>query len=238
MLIDLHAHSSGISRCCRIPYEQVLEQTLDNGMDGIILTNHYQKSYFKDGSLDEFVEKYIYEFVAAEQYGKVIGCRVFFGIEVTMELYPNVHMLIYGLGPDFLRRYPNLFDCSQKELYELVKSNNGVMVQAHPFRNGTTVLDTDFLDGIEINCHPLYKNSFSDEILRIAKENSLIVTCGGDFHADTYRPKCGMYLPDEIKDNSGLRSYLLSSTEKKLCVQEPNQDKSIIISTKKTRPPI
>lgn len=232
MLIDLHAHSSEISRCCRIPYKQVLEQTLDNSMDGIILTNHYQKSYFKDGSLDEFLEKYIYEFVAAEQYGKVIGCRVFFGIEVTMELYPNVHMLIYGLEPDFLRRYPLLFDYSQKELYELVKSNNGVMIQAHPFRNGTTVLDTEFLDGIEINCHPLYKNSFSDEILRIAKEKGLIVTCGGDFHADTYRPKCGMYLPDEIKDNNGLRSYLLSSTEKLLCIQEPNQDKSIIISIK------
>ena len=230
MLIDLHAHSSGISHCCRIPYKQVLEQTLDNGMDGIILTNHYQKSYFKDGSLDEFLEEYIYEFVTAEKYGNEIGCRVFFGIEVTMELYPKVHILIYGLEPDFLRKHPNLFDCSQKELYELVKSNNGVMVQAHPFRNGTTVLDTEFLDGIEINCHPLYKNSFSDEILRIAKEKGLIVTCGGDFHADTYRPKCGMYLPDEIKDNNGLRSYLLSSTEKLLCIQEPNQDKSIIIS--------
>lgn len=230
MLIDLHAHSSGISHCCRISYKQVLEQTLDNGMDGIILTNHYQKSYFKDGSLDEFVEEYIYEFFTAEKYGNEIGCRVFFGIEVTMELYPKVHILIYGLEPDFLRKHPNLFDCSQKELYELVKSNNGVMVQAHPFRNGTTVLDTEFLDGIEINCHPLYKNSFSDEILRIARENGLIVTCGGDFHADTYRPKCGMYLPEYVKNNNDLRSYLLSTTEKLLCIQEPNQDKSIIIS--------
>ena len=45
MLIDLHAHTSGISRCCRIPIPEVLRQTLDNGMDGIVLTDHYQKSY-------------------------------------------------------------------------------------------------------------------------------------------------------------------------------------------------
>lgn len=229
MLIDLHAHSAGISKCCRVPFEQILKTASENGINGIALTNHYQKSYIGDGSLDEFVEKYISEFYAAEQYGKEIGCRVFFGIEVTMELYPNVHILLYGLTPDFLKEYPRLFDYSQKDLYELVKSNNGIMVQAHPFRNGTTVLDTDFLDGIEINCHPLYKNSYSDEILRIAKENSLIVTCGGDYHADTYRPKCGVFIPDDTYGHSALCSYLLSAEEKKLCIQEPNNDVCSII---------
>lgn len=232
MLIDLHAHSSGISRCCRIPFDQVLKQTLVSGMDGIILTNHYQKSYIQDGRADEFAENYIAEFYTAEQYGKEIGCKVFFGIEVTVELYPNVHMLIYGVEPEFLRKHPCIFDCTQKELYELVKSDDGILIQAHPFRNGTTVLDTDYLDGVEINCHPLYGNSYSKELLDIAEKDHLIVTCGGDFHADTYRPKCGMLLPDGIKDHNDLRSYLLSPEEKKLCIQEPNCDTYTIISIK------
>lgn len=228
MLIDLHAHSSGISRCCQIPFEQVLKQTLDNGMNGIVLTNHYQKSYVGDDCLDNFVENYITEFFSAEQYGKKIGCKVYFGIELTTELYPNVHMLIYGVGPEFLRKHPYLFDLTQKELYKLVKSNNGILVQAHPFRNGTTVLDTEYMDGVEINCHPLYGKSYAEKLLCIAKDNHLIVTCGGDFHADTYRPKCGMFLPNHIKNHNDLCSYLLSPDEKKLCVQEPN---STICST-------
>ena len=38
MLIDLHAHSSGISRCCKIPAPKVLEVSRDLGLDGIVLT--------------------------------------------------------------------------------------------------------------------------------------------------------------------------------------------------------
>lgn len=232
MLIDLHAHSSGISKCCRIPFEKVLNTALEKGMDGIVLTNHYQKSYIQNETAGAFAERYISEFSAAEQYGREIGCRVFFGIEVTMELYPGVHILLYGLTPDFLRKYPQLFDCTQKELYELVKTNNGVMVQAHPFRGGTTVLDTDFLDGVEINCHPLYGNSFSGELLEIAEKDRLIVTCGGDFHADTYRPICGMFLPDGTEDHRDMGLWLLSREEKKLCIHEPNTDRHTVISVK------
>ena len=224
MLINFHAHSSGISRCCRIHFEEVLNQTLDNGMDGIVLTNHYQKSYVTDDCLHDFVEKYIAEFLAAEQYGKTIGCKVFFGIEVTPELYPQVHMLIYGVSPEFLRKHPRLFDYTQKELHDLVKSNNGILVQAHPFRNGATVLEAKYIDGVEINCHPLYGNSYSNELLHIAKENHLIVTCGGDYHADTCRPKCGIFLPSIIQDSHDLCSYLLSTSKKEICIQEPNSD--------------
>ena len=232
MLIDLHAHSSGISKCCKIPYDKVLTQAISGGIDGIVLTNHYQKSYIKDISIDEFIKNYISEFYAAEQYGKQKGCKVLFGIEVTMELYKNVHMLIYGVSPDFLRKNPFLFDCTQKELYELVKANNGVLIQAHPFRNGSTVLDTDFLDGVEINCHPKYSKSYAEELLKIAQKNHLILTCGGDYHADTYRPKCGMFIPNKVKDNNDLRAFLLSDAEKELLIQEPNSDVCFTIHTK------
>ena len=222
MLVDLHGHTKGISKCCRIPYQQVLETALEYGMDGIALTNHYQKSYVIDGDINGFVEKYIAEFYVTEEYGRKIGCKVFFGIELTTARYPNVHMLIYGVDPDFLRIHPWLFDLSQEELYQLVKANNGILIQAHPFRNGATVLDPRFMDGVEINCHPLYGKSYAQELLAIAKEHSFIVTCGGDFHADTYRPKCGMVLPENIKDHHDLCAYLLSPDAKTLCIQEPN----------------
>lgn len=221
MLIDLHAHSSGISKCCGIPYERVLEEALSVGIDGIALTNHYQKSYIENGNAAEFAEKYIDEFYKARKYGEKIGCRALFGIEMTMEQYPKVHMLIYGVAPELLLKYPTLFDCTQEELYKTVKAYNGLLIQAHPFRNGTTVLNTDFLDGVEINCHPLYKKSYACELTEIAKRNGLILTCGGDYHADTYRPKCGMLLSENVKNSSDLRVFLLSDKEKTLCVQEP-----------------
>jgi len=232
MLIDLHAHSSGISQCCRIPYAEVLKQALDNGMDGIVLTNHYQKSYLEDGDADAFAQKYIAEFYAAEQCGRQIGCRVFFGIEVTTELYPKVHMLVYGVDPEFLLEHPCVFDYTQKELYELVHAHNGILVQAHPFRYGEHLLDPALMDGVEINCHPLYGNSYSERVLQIAEDHQLIVTCGGDYHADTYRPKCGMFLPDACRDHHDLKAYLQSTQEKALCIQEPNTDEHIRLPLK------
>ena len=222
MLIDLHAHSSGISRCCKIPYCQVLAQALDFGMNGIVLTNHYQESYMRGNDADDLAERYIEEFYKTQRYGEEIGCKVFFGIEVTPVWHPDVHLLVYGVGPEFLRTHPRLFDYSLEELYRLVKDHRGVLVQAHPFRNGTTVMDTAYLDGVEINCHPLYGKSYSQELLEIAKEKKLLVTCGGDYHADTYRPKCGMFLPDDLADHNDFRDYLLSPEQKKLCIQEPN----------------
>ncbi len=228
MLIDLHAHSSAISLCCQIPAREVINVALEKGIDGIVLTNHYQKSYIEDGTASDFAERYIEEFYSAESYGRELGCKVFFGIEVSMELYTSVHMLVYGVKPDFLREYPTLFDCTQKELYALVKSAGGILIQAHPYRNGTTVLDTDFLDGVEINCHPIYGKSYSEELFEVANKHDLILTCGGDYHADTYRPKCGMYIPDDIGDTFALASYLSSDGEKTLCIQEPNTEETVV----------
>ena len=56
MLIDMHAHTSGISTCCRIPAPDVIKAALDAGLDGIVLTNHYQRSYVKDGDAAAFAK--------------------------------------------------------------------------------------------------------------------------------------------------------------------------------------
>ena len=83
------------------------------------------------------------------------------------------------------------------------------MIQAHPFRKGIDVLlDLKYLDGVEANCHPLYDATHVNKLTSIAKNNNLLLTCGGDFHNDTHRPKCGVYLNDDLKDTSEIVSYL------------------------------
>ena len=235
MLIDLHAHSSGISRCCQIPAEEVLKTAKEYGIDGIVLTNHYQKSYLQNDDADAFAKAYVEEFHYTEKIAEELGMKVFFGVEVTTELYKNVHMLGYGVSEKFVLENPRVFELNQEELYKLVKVYGGVLVQAHPFRNGCTVLDTAYLDGVEINCHPLYGNSYQKELMEIAAENKLLLTCGGDYHADTYRAHCGMYLPDDIGNNNELRDYLLDTKEVKLCIHEPNEETSADVSVDLTR---
>jgi histidinol phosphatase-like PHP family hydrolase len=122
MLIDMHAHSSGISRCCRIPYDEVIRRALDVGLDGIVLTNHYQKNYVLDGDAAAFAKKYTDEFRSAKAYGDAVGCKVFFGAEVTMEQHGGAHLLLYGIDERFIEETPTVFELSQEGLYRMVKA--------------------------------------------------------------------------------------------------------------------
>lgn len=220
MLIDLHAHSSGISKCCRIPIEQVIEEAKKVGIDGLVLTNHYQKNYVTDGDYPAFAARYIAEYEYAANLVKNTDFRVFFGIEVTMEQHSGVHMVIYGVDTAFLTENPMLFDCTQEELYRLVHAAGGILVQAHPMRRQNRLMDTAYLDGIEISCHPLYEGTHIAELIPIAKQARCILTAGGDFHADTHRAKCGVYLDDTFTSAKQLADYLATTDEVQLCVQE------------------
>ena len=227
MLIDLHAHSSGISTCCRIALPEMLQVATAAGLDGVALTNHYQKSYLKGETPAEFAARYLAEYREAQRLGAAMDCKVFFGIEVTMEPHDRVHMLIYGVEEDFVTRYPTLYDYTQPELYRLAHENGGFLVQAHPMRNGKSVLlDTAYLDGVEVNSHPKYDSTHFDELAAIARRDGLILTSGGDFHNDTHRPHCGVYLPDHLTDTRAILTHLQSAKEIRLCAQEPQETQS------------
>lgn len=224
MLIDLHAHTKGISHCCRIYAPEVLAAAKEHGMDGICLCNHYQSRYVVDGNAADFAGKYVEEFYATRKLGGEMGLSVLFGIEVTMERHAKEHLLVYGVDEEFPLRNPALYDLTQRQLYRLVHDNGGVVIQAHPLRKGENVLmDPDYLDGVEVNCHPKYDRTHHEELAGLARERNWILTCGGDYHADTHRVQCGMYLPETVTDGVALGAYLKNSTAVRLCVQEVGQ---------------
>ena len=49
MLIDMHAHSAPMSTCGKRPANEIMEISRDAGMDGIVLTNHYNRKGMHDG---------------------------------------------------------------------------------------------------------------------------------------------------------------------------------------------
>ena len=224
MKIDLHAHTSGISRCCQIPAPKVLTRAKNVGLDGIVLTNHYTVSYVNDGDAMDFAKRYIAEYEYTKKLGDEMGMKVFFGVEVTWEEHPAIHILLYGVTPDFVLAHPEMYNYYPEKLYREVKAVGGCVVQAHPFRNGMTVLDTAYLDGVEVNCHPLYNITYADRLIRIAHESGLIVTCGGDYHADTYRPVSATHLPDDIENGLQIAEFLLSCREIELLIHEPKTE--------------
>ncbi len=220
LLIDMHAHSSAISECCRIPIDEVLRVAKKTGLDGIVLTNHYSEKYADESSPDDLARRYNEEYFTARELGESMGLTVLYGIELTVSRDPKLHILIYGVPFSFITDNPMIYTLEQGELYALVHSYGGAVVQAHPYRGGVDRLQPlQYLDGVEINCHPLYEGTHSAEIIDLVKKTSLILTCGADYHADTRRARCGVYLPSDIS-NESLSSYLLSCDKIRLHINE------------------
>ena len=227
MLIDMHAHSKGISICCGKTYRENIDIAQNNGIDALILTNHYTKSYFaRYKSVEDFVEQYYVEYENAKVYGESVGVKVYYGVEITLEIDKEAHLLAYGVGKEFLQQHPYVFDYPLEKIYEAVHSCGGILVQAHPFRKQDRLLDTDYLDGIEISCHPKYFTTASSKVKEVAKDKNLIITCGADYHGDvSYRPVCGLVTSEKIKDEKEIVTFLTSEEEKTLLIHEINEEK-------------
>jgi hypothetical protein len=158
-----------------------------------------------------------------------LGVKAYFGVEITMAKHDNVHILLYGINPEFLLEYPDLYDYELKDLSELAHKYNSILIQAHPFRSNCNVLqDLNYLDGIEANCHTIKEGPHLELVSNIAKEYKKILTCGGDFHNDASRAKCGVYLPEDLNDIMDIVNYLKQENEIKLCVQLGKSQETVI----------
>lgn len=224
MLIDMHAHSAGISKCCKADAKDIIAIAQQTGIQGLILCNHYDADYVTSTPA-EFAERYVNEYYYAAKCAREVGMKLFFGVEVTARKHERAHILIYGMPPEFVLENPEIYDYSLSEIYPLVKAKGGLVVQAHPYRGGKRMQDLNFLDGIEINCHPTYDSTHCDEMQRIAREAGKIVTCGGDYHADVpYRPVCGVYFPDEVETGADIVGYLKKTRTITMHVHELRTD--------------
>lgn len=208
MLIDAHIHTSGVSRCSRRTPAQIIAQCLADGTDGIVLTNHCDISYTKELGYRDWCKIYVEEFYLTKELGEQYGVKVFFGVEVeTIEL-KKVHYLIYGITPEEFLVSPELYLMNQKKLFEYCEANGFALFQAHPYRNGTLPQNPLYLHGVEISCHATHKTTMSESVRGFAKEHNLFISCGSDFHGDTYKAKCGMYISDDVSDEKMFKEYI------------------------------
>lgn len=222
--IDMHAHTSGISKCCRLPGDQILHIAKEYGYNGIVLSNHFAKSYLEMSGYDAFVDRYLAEYESVKRYGETLDVTVFFAVELTMEYDQRVHILLYGADGAFLHAQKELYMFSAGELYQVCHDHGILVIQAHPYRNGTQPLPIDCVDGYEVNCHPVYDKTYSGELLSAQQKNGKILTCGCDYHGDSYRARGGVFLPEWVRTGKELVQYLKEADHIELQVQEINAD--------------
>ncbi len=209
-MYDLHVHTSNVSGCGRVPGKGVVQQYSQIGYQGVVITDHYFEGYFY-GLGDMFwkdkVKKYLSGYVEAQNFGLRVGVDVFLGIEIQFHNDPNDY-LVYGITPEFLVKYPKLYDLGLEEFRLLATENNLLIYQAHPFRSYNSPAKAKLLDGVEVhNGNPRHCSN-NHKALDFAKQHQLRMISGSDFHQPEDLGRGGVVFKEKIKSNLHLVDLL------------------------------
>ena len=187
--LELHAHTSPVSPCSELTPAEVVTRLHAQGYHGVVITNHFC-SGGKFMKTDDPVGTYLADYYAAKEAGEAVGMQVLLGAEYCFNENPNDY-LVFGADEALLRETVSRFDLTFDQFYEEYHSENLLIMQAHPFRNGLVRANPAHLDGVEtFNMH-LHHNSRVAEAARWAKENKVdIMTVGTDLHNPGYEGLC------------------------------------------------
>ncbi|MBQ9468052.1 MAG: PHP domain-containing protein [Clostridia bacterium] len=204
-LYDMHVHTRGISKCSRLSAEELCAALKEDGTDGFCLTNHYAARHV-DLPFHDWLCKYRDEFYKTKEIAAGYGLGALFGIEVTDP--ERRDFLLYGVTPDCLFEEERpLWEFPLPELHAFAARHGALLFHAHPYRFNGVPADAADIDGIEINCHPLYLTSHEEDVRRYAEAHHLLLSCGSDYHGDIYKAHCGVWLPDDIQDATQLPAF-------------------------------
>lgn len=181
-LTELHAHTATVSPCADMQPEDTAQRYIDAGYTTVVVTDHYCDYVIDpvEGGWEDKIRHYVSGYKKMKEYAKdklhiLLGCELRF-------LQNHNDYLVFGMDEDFLLNHPNLHQMKLRTFSELARANGLLVVQAHPFRNGMTVMPPKYLDGVEVfNGHP-HHDSRNDLANTWAKRYGLIRTSGSDFH--------------------------------------------------------
>ncbi len=215
--IDPHVHSKGISLCSQVSCEALIDAKIEEGYDGVALTNHCQPWYYPPAEHKNYIERVIEEFHRGKAYADERNFRFYLGLEVTLTQPGYADWLLYGVTEEFLRATPCLYSLTQKELFELCERAGVLLVQAHPFRSGCSLGEPLYMRGVEINCTPGDIEK-AEAVKEFAKAHKLLVSCGTDYHGVARVCRGGIAIPESCQTAVDVAEYM--KTNELLILQE------------------
>ena len=213
-LYETHVHTSEVSRCGRVPAAEVVRRYIEAGYNGIVVTDHINRSTFRDiadADWDEQVTFFLTGYHAAAETAAALDpdFRVFFGAELRIDGMDNDYLL-FGVTEDFLRAHPTLMEMDFAGMADCVHEAGILLVQAHPFREDMTVVDWNLLDGIEAeNGNPSHESN-NPIAAAWADRHGLLKTSGNDYHGDWGEKQFGIRTAEPLRDMAHLLDVLQS----------------------------
>lgn len=181
---DLHCHTQGVSKCGKVSPEEGARLYIEAGYSGVVITNHFNRFTFDVLPPNATWEDTVNFFLSGwKRFRDAAGDKltVLLGMEIRFDQNENDY-LVYGITEEFLLTHPEMLDMDVKTFSSFARENGLPFYQAHPFRNGMTVVDPKYLDGVEVyNGHPRH-DSRNEIALAWAEKFGLRQISGSDFH--------------------------------------------------------
>lgn len=209
---ELHCHTGEVSTCADAPAAETVEKYKNAGYSGIVITDHFSGLTFQPYdyfNIKKNAEHYLKGYKAAlAAAGK--DFTVLLGMEIRF-LFTTNDYLVYGATEDFVKNSGNFLFGNLKTLYNKVKSNGMLLVQAHPFRGYVRRANPKYLDGVEVyNGKSKNPQENENSLLWARGEGLSLLTSGSDYHHPNSKISGGIETDEKIKTNSDLLRILRS----------------------------
>lgn len=206
---ELHLHTSPASGCSEVAPEVAVKLYADLGYHSVVVCNHFYPGMRFFEEREKCVHEYLADYENAMAAGKKYGVNIIFGCEIRFSENSNDYLL-FGIDEDFVKEAYDCLDMGIENFSKHFRNKERLLIQAHPFRNGMTVVPPECLDGIEtFNMHPNH-NSRVALAAKYAREHGLIPTVGSDFHHLGHEGVSALLTKTEIKTSGDIVDVLRS----------------------------
>ena len=210
-LFDPHTHTAETSKCGHLPAAEVVDRYVRNGFSGLVVTDHLHPEYLsridKDHDWNKVMDHYLSGYHASRKRGDEVGFQVILGAELRFPENDNDY-LVYGIDEDWLRSNPYVCCMSAREFWQ--KFHDQVLIiHAHPYRDGNTVVFEDAVHGTEIiNGNPRH-NNHNDLALDLARRHpGFFRLAGSDTHQAGDEARAGVILPEKPADSFAYKDLI------------------------------
>ncbi len=214
---ELHLHTSEVSSCSHQTACEAAEDYIKAGYHTVVIANHYTPTNISkfgetwEECINRFLSPYhLMKEHVGDRLNVLIGCELRFPKSIN-------DYLVFGVTEDFLREHPMLCEMSLNEFSDFAHENDLLIIQAHPFRRGMTIVDQKLLDGVEVfNGHAGHdsRNPIAD---MWAQRYGLLRTSGSDHHNPDSEISGGILTDAPVTSEKQLAQILRSGDYTLIC---------------------
>lgn len=211
---EMHCHSKYVSSCSDVGAKEIVEQYLEFGYSTVVITDHLHEGTFQhwipEASLEERMKFFLDGYRKVKEYA---GDRlnILLGCEIRFPNTGGTDLLVYGPDEAFFKNNLDMYRHDRYWMGGLVRNNNYMFFQAHPFRFGMMLTEDFVIDGIEVfNGHPTQKshNHMAEQWQKTYPK--FIGISGSDHHELAHHPDAGILTEEPITSNEQLLQVLRS----------------------------